>query len=272
MTNFPTTSKITSVDEAKVLSLTDWQKHFAGIFFKNNTEIKNDNFGEKQIAFVRGYIISHISQDLGDLAESINENNPTKIEKYIGSIFAWLFALTNEIECDLSEIIWEKYPGWCRYCGYAAVCRCVFWIPSALKKGKTKLRNKLRAGESKKTKPNNLSGYIDIWTTIYGDKYRVSYPLSGIMYKLFEEHAEILDGLDDFKNKKIEKSKTKTFLKFTREIADFTSWLFALILMLEPVIKRENLPNMLFNKFGSGCKICKTHIPCSCKPLWLEKN
>ena len=86
-------------------SLKTWQECFKEIFFDKNNEIKRDGFKNNRISFSRGYIISHLAQDLGALAENIREVDKTELKmKSIPAIFAWLCGFANEFGFELRII------------------------------------------------------------------------------------------------------------------------------------------------------------------------
>lgn len=250
-------------DDAHSYSINNWQQYFDQIFKESNSRIKQNGFSNNSISFCRGYIISHITQDLGDLAEYIRELKKDRIRIKIGSIFAWVSALANELEFLLGDAIWGKYPGFCPYCGLARGCVDAWWTKAQREKGKDP-DPKPKPGETPHTKPQNLNGWVTIWDQIYGDKYRIGMPLSDIMYKLYEENAEVLEELDE---EVIDKKKV------TREVADFLSWLFALIIKLESynIIPKNDLSDILFEKFGQGCPRGEGVI-CRCIPPWLSET
>jgi len=258
---------------AKSYSFFDWQCYFRTIFNDNNRRIKKVGYQDNQVAFMRGYIISHISQDLGDLAEAIRESDNAKLGSKIGSMFAWIFALANEFEENIEDIIYEKYPGFCPYCGHKKNCDCAWWIPAQTKKNKEgKFEKPIEEGEVGHTKPDQLPGWITIWEIIYGKKYQIAQSIADIMYKLLEEEAEILEELDKTEGKTLDREK-EYYGKAKREFADFISWFLALLYKLEERrIDRNTLPNILHNKFGTnGCYWCKKPN-CECQPKWLNET
>jgi len=254
---------ISIVDDAQAYSLSNWQLYFSKIFSDINKQVKEKGYSNNQIAFCRGYIISHITQDLGDLSDYIRVLKKEKVRIKIGSIFAWVSALANELNFELEKAIWEKYPGFCPYCSLSIDCIDGWWTKPQLEEGKDPTP-KIKEGQTAHTQPQNLSGWITIWDLIYGNKYRIGMPLHDFMFKLFEESAEILEELD--------KDKID-FTKLQREVADFVSWLFALIIKLDSYgyLQRDDLPKYLFNKFGKGCPWCKKDI-CQKLPAWLNEK
>lgn len=255
---------------AKQYGLFDWQCYFRSIFYENNKKIKERGYNNNQVAFMRGYIISHISQDLGDLAEAIRESDNDTLKSKIGSMFAWIFALANEFEENIEDILYDKYPGFCPYCGHRINCDCAWWVPAQTKKNKDKKFEKPIDAISGITKPEQLTGWIDMWEIIYGKKYQIAQSIADIMYKLLEEEAEILDELDKVEGKTLNREK-EYYQKSKREFADFISWFLALLFKLEErKIDRKDLPPLLRGKFIDGCYWCKKSN-CICTPKWLNE-
>lgn len=247
--------------------LKHWQKCFKIIFYKKNREIRKDGYKNNRIAFTRGYIISHLAQDLGTVAENIREHHTNELKtKSIPSIFAWLLAFANEFEFDLADIIYKKIPGYCKYCGKSLDCEDAWWSSDQLASGK-KPNKKRRKNQTEIKQPTTFACWIQMINTIYGSKYKLGMTLYDIMYKLQEEHAEILEELDKMKKN----SNATRDLK--SEVADFISWMFALIIKLElyGFLDTKQVIECLSNKFEHGCKKCGTDIKpnCTCPISWL---
>lgn len=256
---------------SKSYGLFEWQSFFSNVFYPNNQRIKQTGYQNNQVAFLRGYVVSHISQDLGDFAEALRESDNEKLRRKTGSMFAWIFALANELQESLEVIIYDKYPGFCPYCGHKYHCQCAWWLPSQTKKGKDRIHTEpIESGEGPHTKPNQLSGWITTWELIYGKKYKIAMTVADIMYKLLEEEAEILEELDKAKGGQLNKSE-EYYKKLTREVADFVSWYFALLYKLQQDLPPDQLSKILYEKFKEGCPWCEKQI-CECYPEWLEKS
>lgn len=255
---------ISIIDDANAYSLSNWQLYFYNIYSDINKKVKEKGYSNNQIAFCRGFIISHITQDLGDLADYIRVLKKEKVKIKLGSIFAWVSGLANELGFKLEEAIWEKYPGFCPYCNLARDCIDGWWTKPQLEEGKDPTP-KIKEGQTAHTRPHNLSGWITIWDLIYGNKYRIGMPLHDFMFKLFEESAEILEELDKVP---IDSRKLR------REVADFLSWLFALIIKLDSYgyLKKDELPKYLFDKFGDGCPWCENSKVCIKLPSWINEK
>lgn len=270
MTEFKDHSPPIDDTDAKIYGLFDWQSLFRNIFHDNNLSIKKTGYLDNQVAYLRGYVLSHISQDLGDLAEAIRESDEKKLRKKTGSMFAWIFALINELNENIETIIDEKYPGICPYCKRRKDCNCAWWVPSQTKKDK-----KIETTEIKyerNTIPPQLTGWIDIWEIMYGRKYKIAMSKSDIMYKILEEEAEILEELDKAGSKTLDKTK-EYYIELKKEIADFFSWFLALLYKMETekYLDRKDLPLILYDKFKEGCPWCKK-VKCICKPCWLNET
>jgi len=258
-----------SKQTANSYHMSEWQEIFKLIFIDSNETVKINGFSKNSVAFCRGFIISHISQDLGDLAESIRESKRDGITRYISSIFAWCFALSNELSFKLHDAIWNKYPGFCPYCGEPANCADAWWTLKQTEKGKKPkpqiAKDKDGNDKTPNQNPANFSVWVENFDNIYGRKYRIGMSISDIMYKLYEENAEVLEALDDldFKN-------NETLEEVQSELADFVTWLFALIIKLDSYafLKKEDIADYLFSKFENGCVRCEEEL-CICWPGWL---
>jgi len=262
------------IDEstAKSYSLFDWQCYFRTIFFEKNNQVKADGFRDNQVAFIRGYLLSHISQDLGDIAEAITDSNITQLRTKIGSIFAWIFALANELDDNIEDMIRSKYPGYCPYCCRIVNCECAYWTPSQQRKEKEKECTEPKDGPARE-KPSSLNGWIEQWDIIYGEKYRKAFSVAFVLSKLLEEIAEILAETDKVETKILDREKDY-YGKMKDEFADFVSWLFALVIKLEGKnFDTKDLPLVLHEKFKDGCPWCPSKKICNCpRPYWIYEK
>ena len=100
---------------------------------------------------------------------------------------------------------------------------------------------------------------------VYGRKYKIGMSLSDIMYKLYEENAEVLEALNSLKP-----GDEESFNEVKSEVADFLTWVFALMIKLDSYcyLEKMSLSKYLFEKFQKGCVRCKTI--CVCEPDWLK--
>jgi NTP pyrophosphatase (non-canonical NTP hydrolase) len=252
------------LSDSKEFSLDDWQEFFKIVYGKRNQSIRHNTFNGNLIAYTRGYVIAHLVEDLGNLAESIREGNVENMEKYIASQFAWLFVLCEDFGFDMSTITFKKFPGRCHYCGEYNDCAEAWWTHSILHKNKH--RKGYKPGWRKK--PETLEGWLDMFDAIYGAKAKVAMQTHDLMHKLYEELAEIMQGLDKATN-----GKTRTYHRVKYEIPDYVSWLFSLIVKLKQYgfIGGENMATILWKKFKNGCLYCHKentppHNRCECPP------
>jgi len=204
-----------------------------------------------------------MTEDLGRIAENIKEGNEDKCEQYIGSLFAWVFALANVADFRLDDAIWKKYPGYCPYCGLEENCRDAWWTSVQMRKGKHPKKKKKQIG----SKPKNLESWLKTWNKIYGSKIRVAIPLHDIMHKLYEELTEVLQEFDKM-------SKNESATRGVREeVPDFFSWLFDLIIKLRHyrfIDRDRNIAEILYKKFPNVCHWCKKAV-CECPQItWLK--
>ena len=250
---------IGSQADAHAYSLREWQLYFESIYSKGNAIVKREAFSKNSVAFIRGYSIAHISQDLGNLAEQIREGDNKKMRRYVGSLFAWICALCSESGLDIEKTTWNKYPGRCPHCGKAKDCADAWWTSAQMKKGKHPTHTR-KAGSKP---PKSLDGWVSMWEEIYGSKVRVAIPLHDVMHKLYEELAEVLDEYD--------KSKKFSLAGVRNEVPDFLSWLFSLIIKLRQynfLVESDKLADILYDKFSKGCNSCGKPS-CECTPKWV---
>jgi NTP pyrophosphatase (non-canonical NTP hydrolase) len=242
----PRTFKLPLVaEDARSFSLDDWQLFFEKMYGARNREIKKVAFVNNSVAFVRGYVLAQITEDMGNLAEVTRENekNPAKTKKYLGSTLAWLFALSNEMGFKLSDVTFKKYPGICPYCQKPNNCTDSWWAPSDIAKDK-----KPKASALNTPKPKTLQQWYKMFDDIYGRKIRVAIPLHDVMHKLYEELAEIFKELNKDNKAGV-----------TYEVPDYLSWFCALIIKSRhyAFLDFEDVSVIVVEKFGEGCPKCK---------------
>jgi NTP pyrophosphatase (non-canonical NTP hydrolase) len=254
-------------EDARSFSLVDWQLFFGKMYGARNLEIKKVAFGNNSVAFLRGYVLAKITEDMGNLAEVTRENekDPAKTKKYIASVLAWLFALSNELGFQLSDVTFKKYPGICPYCERPNNCTDSWWAPSDVVKDK-----KPNVSPSNSSKPKTLQQWYKMFDDIYGRKIRVAIPLHDIMHKLYEELAEIFKELNQ---------NNKAGVAF--EVPDYVSWFCGLIIKLRhySFLDFEDVSSVIVEKFGEGCPQCKdertkkgkqSDMVCMCPfPKWI---
>jgi NTP pyrophosphatase (non-canonical NTP hydrolase) len=66
-----------------------------------------------------------LTDEVRELGEALNANNPREVEKEFADVIAWLASLANVVGVDLERAAIEKYPGTCPKCGHVP-CQCTF--------------------------------------------------------------------------------------------------------------------------------------------------
>ena len=66
-----------------------------------------------------------LTDEVRELGEALNANNPREAEKEFADVIAWLASLANVVGVDLERAALEKYPGTCPKCGHVP-CQCTF--------------------------------------------------------------------------------------------------------------------------------------------------
>jgi len=92
-------------------SLMDWQKMFQRIYGRIN----------KMSWTIQIWL--HFHEELGEISKEFRLGNKIKMEEEFADCFAWLIALCNKLEIDLSEVVWNTYPGVCSHCKEKK-CKC----------------------------------------------------------------------------------------------------------------------------------------------------
>lgn len=157
------------------------------------------------------------------------------------------------LDADLSDIIWNKYPGICQYCLEPMCRQC--WVGKELEQqqsgnqaqnGNTKpltkqekkdIRKKKAEG-TRSSKPKSILAWEDAFRAVYQLNIFGS-SIDGIAFHLLEEVGEVARALTDMYTWQEESESKETNAASARmeelkeELADVMSWTFTLTLKLQ---------------------------------------
>jgi len=236
-----------------------WQEFFAEIYSERNRKLN------------RGIIICHLTRDAGAISKAIRQGDLHTVEKYIGSVFAWLCAyascgVTNKIE----NAVWRKYPTVCFYCESPEDCICLPWTIAKYKQQDMETRLK---AYYEKTRPETLDSWVEMLHRIYGKRNRQLESLEAICMHFQEEISELVDGeYGGFVQYGSKVYKETDYRQL--EIGDSFGWLCAMLHKLndlaefvEPHIVSRlgaihsdetiiRLSEIVWEKYKDGCPMC----------------
>lgn len=153
---------------------------------------------------------------------------------------SWLMALANRFHIDLENIVWNRFPMICSYCGQK---------PCACKKIKPSKRIKITRYEFQR--PHTISGFQKMFASIYPPHTRT---LSEGGVHLAEEVGELSEAVHHF----LGEHKNTTFQEIADEMADFISCVFGVANSASIDIAKE-----LSKMYRNNCHVCH-ESPCTC--------
>jgi len=243
----------------RTASLSLWQKFFAEIYSERNKQLN------------RGIIISHLTRDAGTISKAIRQGDLCTVEKYMGSVFAWLCAYGSfGVADNIEDAIWRKYPTVCFYCEKPTDCVCLPWVLPGYKQQDMETRLK---AYYKRPKPKTLDDWVEMLHNIYGKRNRQLESLEAICMHLQEEISELVDGEYGGSVKYGKKVYEETDYR-QLELADSFGWLCAMLHKLndlaefvEPHIVLRlrtthsdkiiiRLSEIVWEKYKDGCPYC----------------
>lgn len=166
------------------------------------------------------------------------DNNKTKFNLIIS--LSWIMSLLNRLYIRIDDVIWERFPYLCRYCG---TCPC------SCKEKKIKKRVKIIINNSKR--PKTVKLFQKMFEEIYPSDKRT---LEQAGIHLAEESGELAEAILAYKGT----HNNKQFEVVKLEIADLISCLFAVFNSLKLDLAEE-----LSVLFSGNCHECKK-APCEC--------
>lgn len=180
------------------------------------------------------YVLRHITQIL----KSVRKRKFTDTKYHLCSALSWSLAVANRMHIDLSDEIWQRFPGVCPYC-LASLCSC-------------KERRDERQVLSRKPKGRRPESLRD-WQEMFGGIYPNN-NLQDSAIHLAEEIGELNETIRNY----LAVHAKEWFDKIVEELVDVVANLFGVATCLN-----FNLAVELADYFKNGCPKCR-QCPCSC--------
>jgi len=166
------------------------------------------------------------------------DKNKTKINLLIS--LSWLMSVMNQLEIDIENEIWKRFPYVCSYC---ASCPCF------CKEKKTKIRHKVFVDEKKR--PKTFKKFQDMFAKIYPPENRT---MEDAGIHSVEELGEFAEANLAYRGE----HKRIDFDRISREAADLYSCFMGVFNSLQIDAAKE-----LAISFSNNCHVCHK-APCVC--------
>lgn len=197
-------------------------------------------------------IVLELVADSTRLSEAIRLDAYDKALPSLASTFSWLCVLFRRCqqhpalgpvlvnEQTLSQVIWEKYPGLCPYCGHAP-CVCSVRLVNTETGRKPLSNEEERSVIEARRRPReqiSLNGWVDLFDEVYGivNSTRTT---AQTFFHFLEEIGEIEIEL---RNADLARAEGRAYegLDWRRELADVFSWLACIYLQIRERVARAD--------------------------------
>jgi NTP pyrophosphatase (non-canonical NTP hydrolase) len=200
--------------------------------------ITNDRNYSIQEMFSRMH--RHITQVL----KAVRKEKYGHIEYHLCMSFSWALALLNRLHVDLSDKMWEFFPGFCPYC-LSVPCAC---------KERQEERQKM-AKKSEEKRPISLREWQQMFAAIYPNTVQNS------AMHLAEEAGEV----DECIRNHSATHSTDWFDKIIEELVDVVTNIFGVA-----NCRNLDLALGLAGYFVGGCPKCHSS-PCGCGYVAIDQ-
>lgn len=172
--------------------------------------------------------------------KGIRKNNPQKIKLNMVIAFSFLMAIGNRLHIDIEQVVWQRFPMLCSYCGEK---------PCICKKIKLEKRHKVHINNA--LRPGTLSGFQKMFEEIYPSSSRT---LTDAGIHLAEEIGEVTEAVQNF----LGQHQKKLMQEIVLELADCVSCIFGVANSSQFDLAQE-----LARLFSNNCHVCHK-APCVC--------
>lgn len=153
---------------------------------------------------------------------------------------SWSMAVANRLHIDMQDMIWQRFPNLCSYCGHK---------PCICKATKPKNRPVLKIGSQ--PKDFSLANIQTMFEEIYPSADRT---IDEAGVHLAEEMGEVTEAVHNF----LGQHQRKQFDEITDEMADYVSCVFGLANSAGIDVAKE-----LAKMYKQNCHVCHK-APCEC--------
>lgn len=215
-------------------TLCGFQKMFRHIYGRMNI----DKYSAEEL-------VMRLMEESTKMMELVRKDLRKYISIRLAHIYSWTNAVTNRLEIDLQEALWNKFPGVCSYCLRDKDCICGLEHPEFSEEQKTNfLRRKRREHDNE---PHSISEHQAFHKLLYGKQNE--------RILLIQTVAHIAEEAGEVSEQYRLGSKETTAV----ELADVVSWIFATFTRLE-----VDAEETIWNTYPYECVTCHQDR-CQCK-------
>lgn len=216
-----------------IMTLKSLQKMLRSIYDEHDREFFSDTD-----------LLLRVNEEVSKIDELVRKEDIEEIARNLPRLFVWLMAFIDRVGIDISDALWEKYPGVCPYCLKEQNCMC---ITQETKYDSCQLRLK-EIREKKENIPKSLTGWQQSLAAIYGNVNRLQM-LIQIWLHVCEEIGEISGAF-----------RKKWGDNLREEVADAMAWLLSVSTKL-----RTDLQEAVLKQYPGRCDVCGKE-KCECGP------
>jgi NTP pyrophosphatase (non-canonical NTP hydrolase) len=191
-------------------------------------------------AYTHWDLLTQIQRFTMRAIKGIRKGDRKKVEINIMITFSWFTSLMNRLHISISDIVWERFPYLCSYCGEAP-CNC--------RAEKVEVRRKIVPDGSRK--PQTIAEFQLMFNKVYPADRR---DVKDAGIHLAEESGELSEAVQYYMGDRSEAHLDEVKL----EAADFFSCLMG-VLNSEGI----DLAAILAKEFPNNCHVCH-NAPCTC--------
>lgn len=180
---------------------------------------------------------------LGKFSSAERKGNGGKTPRYLADTFAWWVAVCSFLSYGVEDVLWEKYPRVCIYCGVRKDCSCEgkkFGIAV----------ESIESNRRKNRRPLTMHGWQRMFAEIYG-KQNAKYGLDHALGRLPEEVTELIECL---------LPTIEDPIQLKLELSDIGARIFSLAHLLH-----IDLEEVLLGYYRGICPGCQ-QSNCCCRP------
>ncbi len=203
-------------------------------FIKQVYSLPNDRY------FSAVDMLTNIERFIMRGLKGIRKKDNQKTKDNLLVAISWFISLMNQLHINIEEVVWQRFPYVCSYCGKK---------PCVCKVKKIKKRQNIYI--NKKLRPKTIHDFQNMFESIYPSENRTLED-SGI--HLAEEMGELSESILSYRGS----HNDKTFHDVSLESADLFSCFMGVFNSLNFDVSKE-----LSKIFKKNCHFCKKS-PCEC--------
>jgi NTP pyrophosphatase (non-canonical NTP hydrolase) len=185
-------------------------------------------------------LISQIHRFTMRALKGIRKDDRHKLVRNLFISLCWAMILANRFRIDVEEVMWQRFPMLCSYCG-TRPCSC--------KRIKPKKRKKIF--KNRALKPKRVADFQAMFEQIYPAGSRT---LQHAGVHLGEEMGEVAEAVHNF----LGEHRKGQLVLIEEEVADYLSCVFSVANSAN-----INVAQGIHEMFEKNCFVCH-QLPCSC--------